>query len=98
MLHDFCIADPDYADDVAVFTVFTSSQTHLINALNMFTEKASKLGLQVNWIKTNVMEVANGPLPLPMVTDGQEVKLINSSEYLGSIIPKEGGCFADMKH
>ena len=57
-LGSFQLADLEYADDTAILT---GTLRETMEALEVFKEEAEKLGLSVNWEKTEVMRVGDGP-------------------------------------
>ena len=54
------LGDLEYADDTAMLT---SSFAELKRALIVFSQEAGKLGLVVNWTKTELMFIGDGPIP-----------------------------------
>ena len=86
-LGSYNIADLEYADDTAMLT---GTLDDLISALNVFREEAEKLGLSVNWDKTELMRIGDGPDPDNPYFNNIEVKFVSTFKYLGSIISKTG--------
>ena len=81
------LGDLEYADDTALIT---GTLEDIIRALDIFDEEARKLGLVINWDKTELMHVGDGPDPQPLLYDGTEVKFVPKFKYLGSIITNTG--------
>ena len=81
------LADLEYADDTALFT---ESLDDLTLALDVFNEEATKLGLVINWEKTELMVIGDGPEPQPLTYEGTQVKFVPSFKYLGSTITSSG--------
>lgn len=75
------ILDLLFADDCALVA---NTAEELQDVLNIFARTASKLGLQVNVKKTEVMFI-NSP-PSPIEINGGQLKLVDSFKYLGSRI------------
>ena len=83
----FELGDLEYADDAALLT---NTLKNLTLALNTFRDEAAKLGLKVNWEKTELMFIGEGQDPAPLVYDGLEVKFVYKFKYLGSLLTKDG--------
>ena len=83
----FHLGDLEYADDTALFTAELAELNH---ALDVFHEEAAKLGLMVNWDKTELMVIGDGPDPAPLMYQGVQVKFVPNFKYLGSIISSTG--------
>ena len=81
------LGDLEYAHDTALIT---GTLDAIIHALDVFDEEAKKLGLVINWDKTELMRVGDGPDPQPLVYEGVEVKFVPHFKYLGSIIANNG--------
>ena len=58
--------------------------------MEIFKEETEKLGLSVNWEKTEVMRVGDGPDPHNLTFDGVEVKFVPNFIYLGSTLSNIG--------
>ena len=84
---DYHLADLEYADDTVALS---DDLENLILALDTFAEEASKLGLKINWDKTELMHIGDGEDPEPLVYDNIEVKFVPKFKYLGSILTKNG--------
>ena len=83
----FELGDLEYADDTALFS---NTLEEITQALTVFDEEAKKLGLQINWDKTELMLVGDGPEPQPLTFDGIQVKFVSKFKYLGSTIANNG--------
>ena len=81
------LADLEYADDT---TVLCNTADELQEALSIFHEEATKLGLSVNWGKTELMHIGDGPDPPPLSFNNTLVKYVPTFTYLGSTISKTG--------
>ena len=84
---EYNLSDLEYADDTAALT---EDLPTLVLALDTFAEEAAKLGLKINWNKTELMHVGDGEDPQPLIYDGIEVKFVPKFKYLGSILTKTG--------
>ena len=56
----------------------------------MFDAEAQKLGLQINWDKTKLMVVGDGPNPDPPLFHNIAVEFVDSFIYLGSTLSRTG--------
>ena len=65
-------------------------------ALQVFSEEAALLGLKVNWEKTELMYIGEGPDPAPFTFEGVEVKFVPKFKYLGSILTKNSNLRAEI--
>ncbi|CAH1233298.1 Hypp676 [Branchiostoma lanceolatum] len=81
------LADLEYADDT---TLLADSLERLRKALTVYEEEAKKLGLSINWGKTELMHIGEGPDPEPLVFNSCTGNFVPSFKYLGSIISKTG--------
>ena len=81
------LADLEYADDT---TMLCNTAEELRDALTIFNEEASKLGLNINWSKTELMHVGEGPDPPPLTFNNITVKYVPTFTYLGSTIAQTG--------
>ena len=84
---EYNLSDLEYAKDTAALT---EDLPTLVLALDTFAEEAAKLGLKINWDKTELMHVGDGEDPQPLIYDGIEVKFVPKFKYLGSILTKTG--------
>ena len=86
-LGNYTIADLEYADDT---TLLCNTPDQLKDALVIFNEESQKLGLSINWTKTELMHVGDGPDPPPLTFNNISVKFVSTFIYLGSKISKTG--------
>ena len=86
-LGSYRLADLEYADDTALLQ---GSLQNIRRALDVFKDEAQKLGLSVNWDKTEIMRIGDGPDPENLTYDDIEVKFVTSFRYLGSILNNKG--------
>ena len=77
------LGDLEYADDAALLADYIE---HLRRALRVFSDKAKKLGLVVNWGKTELMFVGDGPIPPPLYIDAEAIYFVPTFNYLGSLL------------
>ena len=87
-LGSFGLGDLGYAGDAALFS---STLEDISQALPVFDEEATKLGLQFIWDKTELMLVGYGTEPQPLTFDGFQVRFVSKFRYLGSTIASNGG-------
>ena len=80
-LDDFLLTDLDYADDTVIFC---NTLAQLKDALLIFDQEATRLSLKVNWSKTKLMHVGDGPHPNPIIIDNEPVEFVDTFVYLGS--------------
>ena len=73
-LGSFELADLEYADDTAILTGMLKE---IEEALRIFKEEAEKLGLSVNWEKTKLMRVGDGPDPDNLTFEGEKVEFVH---------------------
>jgi hypothetical protein len=93
-LQHFTLCDLEYADDTALFA---GSRADIIRALEVMRDEAAKLGMKINWAKTKVMLVGSGPVPPPLLMEGQQVEFVENFLYLGSKISRKGDCEVDIQ-
>ena len=86
-LGNYTIVDLEYADDT---TLLCNTPDQLKDALVIFNEESQKLGLSINWTKTELMHVGDGPDPPPLTFNNISVKFVSTFIYLGSKISKTG--------
>ena len=78
------LTDFDYADDVALLAELIAL---LQSTLEIFSQEAAPLGLQVNWAKTKIQSLSDFlPKPDPLTIEGQAVEAVDSFVYLGSLV------------
>ncbi|KAI8518875.1 hypothetical protein Bbelb_021320 [Branchiostoma belcheri] len=80
-------ADQEYADDT---TLLADDLERLQEALTVYDEESKKLGLSINWGKTELMHIGEGSDPPPLVFNSCTVNFVPTFKYLGSIISKTG--------
>ena len=83
----YALCDLEYADDTALLT---GTFEAIIRPLEVFNEKATKLGLVINWDKNELMRVGDDLDPQHLVYEGAEVKFVPNFKYLGSTIANNG--------
>ncbi|CAH1233196.1 Hypp638 [Branchiostoma lanceolatum] len=81
------LADLEYADDT---TLLADDLDRLQEGLTVYNEEAKKLGLSINWSKTELMHIGEGPDPEPLIFNLCTVNFVSSFKYLGSTITKTG--------
>ena len=86
-LGDYILADLEYADDT---TVLCNTLDQLREALTIFDEECKRLGLSINWSKTELMRVGEGPDPPPLIFNNVPGKFSSTFTYLGSTIAQTG--------
>ena len=86
------ITDLCYADDVVIFASLINTLT---DALAIFGEEATPLGMAVNWTKTKIQSLSDYLPPLPGEIDinSERVETVNNFTYLGSMISSD--CSSD---
>ena len=78
------LTDFDYADHVALLAELIAL---LQSTLEIFSQEAAPLGLQVNWAKTKIQSLSDFlPKPDPLTIEGQAVESVDSFVYLGSLV------------
>ena len=80
-----------YADDT---TLLAESEEELKILLMKVKEESEKVGLKLNFQKTNIM--ASGPIT-SWQTDGQTVETVADFNFLGSKITADGDCSHEIK-
>ena len=59
----------------------------LQSTLEIFSQTAAPLGLQVNWAKTKIQSLSDFlPQPGPLTIEGQTVEALDNFVYLGSLV------------
>ncbi len=84
---DYTLTDLEYADDT---TLFCNTLDELRNVLEIFNEEAKNLGLSVNWSKTELMHIGDGPDPPPLLFNNIPVNFVSTFTYLGSTVSGTG--------
>ena len=80
-----------YADDI---TLMAESEEELKNLLMKVKEESEKVGLKLNIQKSKIM--ASGPI-ISWKIDGETVKTVTDSIFLGSKITADGDCSHEIK-
>ncbi|KAI8496714.1 hypothetical protein Bbelb_253690 [Branchiostoma belcheri] len=83
----YSLADLEYADDT---TLLADTPQRLRDALVVFDAEASKLGLSINWSKTELMHIGDGPDPAPLSFNNTTVNFVSTFNYLGSTVSRTG--------
>ncbi|KAI8486243.1 hypothetical protein Bbelb_359590 [Branchiostoma belcheri] len=83
----YSLADLEYADDT---TLLADTPQRLRDALAVFDAEASKLGLSINWSKTELMHIGDGPDPAPFSFNNITVNFVSTFNYLGSTVSRTG--------
>ncbi|KAI8494385.1 hypothetical protein Bbelb_276110 [Branchiostoma belcheri] len=83
----YSLADLEYADDT---TLLADTPQRLRDALAVFDAEASKLGLSINWSKTELMHIGDGPDPAPLSFNNTTVNFVSTFNYLGSTVSRTG--------
>ena len=78
------LTDFHYANDVALLAELIAL---LQSTLEIFSQEAAPLGLQVNWAKTKIQSLSDFlPKPDPLTIEGEAVEAVDSFVYLGSLV------------
>ncbi|KAI8518905.1 hypothetical protein Bbelb_021620 [Branchiostoma belcheri] len=83
----YSLADLEYADDT---TLLADTPQRLRDALAVFDAEAAKLGLSINWSKTELMHIGNGPDHAPFSFNNITVNFVSTFNYLGSTVSRTG--------
>lgn len=51
--------------------------SQLRDALTMYQDESAKLGLQVSWMKTQLMHISDGPDPPPLLIGPDAVEIVS---------------------
>jgi len=89
--------DLDFADDVVLLAEMLSV---LVLALEVMDREANPLGLTINWAKTKIQNLGdqNGANQLQYSTvGGNQVEVVESFTYLGSLIHVSGSSEPEIK-
>ena len=78
--------DLDFADDVALLS---STKQHIQNKTTRMNNEARRVGLKINKEKTKVMSI-NAKSQEKITVDGQDISEVETFNYLGATICKEG--------
>jgi hypothetical protein len=87
-LGNYRLTDLEFADDTALFAPDMDS---LCQAINIYVNEASKLGLQVNYTKTKIMMISENMPPQSIMINNHTVEVVPNFIYLGSKISRRGG-------
>ena len=87
------LKDLEYADDT---TLLSANINAAIHALTTFHRQATKLGLEVSWQKTKLLQVGGNHHPDHVTIDDHEVSLVDSFVYLGSNVTNTGDLSAEV--
>ena len=82
-----------YADDTALLL---PSATNAAASLESFGKWASYVSLNISWPKTNLQNIGSDPKRPDISVDGNIIKVVNSSVYLGSSQSSDGQCCPDQ--
>ena len=77
----------DFADDVALPS---SAKQHIQNKTTRMNKEARRVGLKIDKEKTEVMRI-NAKSQQRITVDGQDISEVETFNYLGATICKEGG-------
>ena len=95
---DSVLSNADYADDL---TLVSDSPSRLIEALQILTDEALKIGLLINWQKTQEMfvEPCNSLRPPSVLMVGDKpAEIVEELTYLGSILSNDVSVLKDLMH
>jgi len=82
--------DLGYADDVALLHILT-------RGLEVISEEASLLGLQVNWAKTKIQRIGDiDSVPQMVHVGSSQVEVLNEFTYLGACTTCEGSSESEI--
>ena len=87
------LADLEYADDTAMLA---SSFGDIRRALIVFSQEAKKLGLVVNWAKTELIFIGDGPIPPLIYIDDEALYFVPTFVYLGSLLSHLGSLLPEI--
>ena len=87
------LEDLDFADDLALIS---STFTQIQKKIDHLNRKGKGTGLKISTTKTKLMRM-NANNNSAVVVDGQQVKDVDSFDYLGARITKHGGAEEDIK-
>jgi hypothetical protein len=87
-------SDIDFADDAVMLA---ETVELLVASLEALDQEAKPLGLQISWIKTKIQafdDCLSNTLSVSVC--GENVEVLSSFTYLGSVIDSSGGCDSDV--
>lgn len=87
------LEDLDFADDIALLS---HSHQEMQEKSQLLEETAAALGLNINGLKTKVMQISNKSTN-PIIIVGQTLEEVNKFTSLGSAVPVDGGTEEDVK-
>ena len=87
------LEDLDYADDLALLSHL---ETHMQSKTSKLQSNASKIGLNINLKKTEVMSLNMKNQPKIQLNE-KNIENTSSFTYLGSIVTSDGGTDKDIK-
>ena len=80
--------DLDFADNVCLLAEMLEV---LVLALTVMQEEASTFGLQINWSKTKILQVASSTSSSTVQVADGHVEVVNALVYLACMIDSSGG-------
>ena len=84
-----------YADDTALIA---NSRENLRELLQALKEESEKRGLNINKKKTKIMVFSKKETPPTCkIILEEELELVSSFDYLGSLVTSDGKCLRDIK-
>ncbi|XP_063427447.1 uncharacterized protein LOC134710955 [Mytilus trossulus] len=87
------LKDIDYADDLAIVS---NTKNQMKEKTEVLEQNARMIGLKINSKKTQIMTVNMLYTP-DIKVNGEQLELVQSFTYLGSIVKSEGGAGQDIK-
>jgi len=88
-------SDLDFADDVALFAEMLSV---FVLTLEVMNAEAQPLGMSTNWTKTKIQNLGGCDAPCQrVIVQGNEVEVVESFTYLGSLIHCSDGSELETK-
>ena len=88
------LGDLDFADDIALLA---ETKRDLKMRSEILEEEARKIGLRINYKKTQVMEINGKEDRRPFTCNNKELETVSEFTYLGSLITNKGGASAEIK-
>jgi hypothetical protein len=83
-----------YADDLALLA---KEEKVLQDMINKQTEIGRCCGMEMFVEKTNVMRISKQPFPVKIMIDQKQLKIVESFNYLGSILTNDGRYTSEIK-
>ena len=87
LLNDYELKDLEFADDTVLFAPDLAGLTE---ALRIYVEEATKIGLQVNFSKTKIMAVSESTPPASITINNNTIEIVKDFIYLGSKVNTNG--------